>query len=156
MSEFDDFLKKKEEEIKAQREANRVRDEQAVKDSTNLGRLSPIEWAALPTAIMKETNGKIVDGAQFTSNHEGVVTLGKINLVLTRVRSYLATYRTFTPNGLVDLDSMQLTPVISGKEPNIELLWNVSSLNYAHPLSTNELAISLTKRLVELYSVRNL
>jgi hypothetical protein len=65
MTEFDDFVKKKNEEIQAAKEDSRVRDATAKEHSANIKRFAPIEWSKILPSIKAETDGRIIDQKRF-------------------------------------------------------------------------------------------
>jgi hypothetical protein len=151
MAAFDNFLKRKDDEIQAQREEKRLKDEEEHERTTTLQRLAAAEWPKLLPAILAETNGRVLDGMKFVPLTMGSgVTLGPISLVLLMnyrkdPSPYYASYKTFA-EGMQGLDTVNLVPVVD----DTELKWNASDLN-PNSFSTTQLAEALAEKLVNVY-----
>jgi len=153
MSKFDDLLKKIGKEIETKKEDKNVSDTEKRECSEAIQRLAPLEWSKLMPAILAETDGKGLDNKSFFSPPgTDYVTLGNINLVLLMNyrkdgSPYYASYKTFTPNGIIELASINLVP----ETVDSELRWNAIGLNHHTPFTTNELAEALAMKLVHVY-----
>jgi hypothetical protein len=156
MLTFDDFLKKKNEEIKIERESDQTKGRQAHEDFLELQKLARIEWPKIIPAIGAETNGKMVDGNQFSRSGDSGIALGHITLfLLSRFGqgTYSAAYRTFSSNGaLNDLANVDLNPILSGKN----LLWRANGLGNHASFSTTELSQALAVKLVDVYQANEI
>jgi hypothetical protein len=152
MSSFDDFLKRTDDEIKAQREDKRLKDKEEHERTATLQKITTEEWPKLLPLILAETSEKGLDGTKFVPliTDRGVA-LGQISLLLMMsyrkdFSPYYASYKTFENAEMRELASINLVPVFDGTE----LKWNADALN-PNSFSTTQLAEALAEKLVNVY-----
>jgi hypothetical protein len=156
MTDFDDFLKKKDEEIRKKTKDKQAKDAEVKERFATITRLAPIEWAKVLPTVLAVTEGHVIDDkGLFPTPGGSSVTLGSVHLVLgpsygrstgtPQPPQYLAEYK--TAGELRELARVDIDPHLS----ETDILWKVSALNQPNPISTLQLADALARKLVEVY-----
>jgi hypothetical protein len=150
MSNFDDFLKRTEDELKMAREAAKTNAETEAQYNSRLAAALKIGWEQLFKDMNDFCAGKEFDGKKFFPQGTASMMLGSANVSLLTDRSrrevlpiYKAIYKTTYQN--IHSEDVILDPDLDGSD----LRWKVSASKPA--VSTEQLAEVLIWRLVEVY-----